>query len=112
MEINYQIMDETQKNGEGKYIPDFDKLLEGATCEEEADYIREVRERTERYLSSPGYESFAGFAFNMVYITRQSCGHFEMFQSPMNSFYTLDSILNEAENHSKMKCTRCICNWK
>ena len=111
MKINYQIMEEYQKNGDGKYIPDFDQLIADATCEEEAAYIRDVKERTERYLSTPGYESMAGFAFNMVYVTRQRCGHFEMFQSPMNEHHPLEEVLEQAEEHTKMDCTRCICNW-
>ena len=31
MKINYQIMSESQKNRHGKYIPDFEKLIAGAT---------------------------------------------------------------------------------
>ena len=45
MKINYQIMSESQKNRHGKYIPDFEKLIAGATCEDEISYIRKVQER-------------------------------------------------------------------
>lgn len=74
MKINYQIMSESQKNRHGKYIPDFEKLIAGATCEDEISYIRKVQERSEKWLDKPGCESYAGFAFNMVYVTRQKCG--------------------------------------
>lgn len=109
MKINYQIMDESQKNEYGQYIPDFEILIEGATCEEEISYIRMVRERVTQRLLKPGYEHWAGFAYNMVYITRQKCGHFEIFQTPCDERYSLEENLHQAEEHAKeMKCTRCI----
>lgn len=110
MKINYQVMGESQKNKYGKYIPDFEKLIAGATCEEEVAYIQKTQAQFERYLSKTGYESFAGFAFNMVYITRQKCGHFEIFQTPQNEHYRLEENLKQAEEHANnSKCSRCIC---
>lgn len=41
MEINYQVM--TVPAADGKYYPDYETLLAGATCEEEAQYINEVK---------------------------------------------------------------------
>lgn len=109
MKINYQIMEESQKNSQGKYIPDFEKLIAGATCEEETAYLKEVQERFDKWLSKPGCEKYAGFAFNMVYVTRQTCGHFEIFQTPCNEHYSLEDNLKEAETHAgSMKCSRCI----
>lgn len=109
MRINYQIMGESQKNHYGKYIPDFEKLVAGATCEEEITYIRDVQERTYGWLNRPGCESYAGFSYNMVYITRQKCGHFEIFQTPCNEYYSLEENLNQAADHAeRMKCSRCI----
>lgn len=107
--INYQIMAESQKNVHGKYIPDYEKLIEGATCEDEVSYIRKVQEQSKKWLERPGYERYAGFAYNMVYITRQKCGHFEIFQTPCNEYHNLEENLHQAEEHArKMKCTRCI----
>lgn len=106
--INYQIMNESQKNRFGRYMPDFEKLIAGATCEEEAEYLKEVQERFDKWLSKPGGE-FAGFAFNMVYVTKQTCGHFEIFQAPCNEYYSLEENLNQAEEHAgEMKCSQCI----
>lgn len=107
--INYQIMAESQKNKYGQYIPDFEKLIEGATCEDEVSYIRTVQEWSEKWQRKPECERYAGFAYNMVYITRQKCGHFEIFQTPCNEHYSLEENLRQAEEHAKeMKCTRCI----
>lgn len=112
MRINYQIMDESQRNSFGKYLPDFKKLIDGATCEEEATYINEVMDRFDEWLNRKGAESFAGFAFNMVYITKQCCGHFEIFQSPCNEYYSLEDNLKLAEEHMRDRCTKCICDFK
>lgn len=105
-------MGEDQKNEYGRYIPDFETLISKATCEEEVSYIRSVQETFERYKKM-GYEKSSGFSFNMVYITRQKCGHFEMFQTPHNEYYTLENNLKQAEKHAiEYKCTKCICGLK
>lgn len=110
MKANYQVMRENQRNCYGKYIPDFEKLIEGASCADEISYIHKVMDEIKMWQSMPGYESFAGFAFNMVYITRQKCGHFEIFQTPLNEFNSLEGILKHAEEHaSEYKCSRCVC---
>jgi hypothetical protein len=71
----------------GKYYPEYDRLIAGATCEEEAEYLRKVKERN------------FPFAFNMVYVMRMACGHFEIFQSPQNEHYSLEYVLKcAAEN--------------
>lgn len=96
--INYQVM--AGPAADGKYYPDYETLIAGATCEEEAEYLNEVRKR-----------SF-GFAYNMVYVTRQACGHFEIFQTPQNEHYPLETVLAVAIAHAtERKCTRCTCNW-
>lgn len=98
MAINYQVMAEDQKRN-GKYIPDYEALLRNATEEGEAAYIREVQ--------AMGF----GFAYNMVYVTKQACGHYEIFQTPQNDHYPLKENLAQAEEHAKgRKCTRCICS--
>lgn len=111
MKVNYQIMDENQKNSYGKYIPDFEKLINEATCEEEVLHIHSVQEMFENYKEN-GYEDFCGFAYNMVYITRQKCGHFEIFQTPQNEYYSVEENLKQAEKHAiESKCTRCTCRF-
>ena len=95
--INYQVM---AAAADGKYYPDYEALIAGASCEEEVKYIKEVQK-----------SNFA-FAYNMVYITRQSCGHFEIFQTPQNEHYPLEYVLDGAiQLATERKCTRCICNW-
>ncbi len=97
MNINYQIIAATADDG--KYHPDYDALISAASCEEEAEYINEVKER-----------SFA-FSYNMVYVARQACGHFEIFQSPQNEHYPINQVLGSAAEHAAIrKCTHCICN--
>lgn len=108
MKINYQIMDESQKNAGGRYIPDFEKLIEGASCKDEVSYINEVKERIQKYMSDPELAEYAGFSYEMVYVVRQKCGHFEMFQTSCKS-HSVDDILKLAEQTAiKMECTRCI----
>lgn len=97
--VNYQIMTDSQKV-DGKYIPVWEALLANATSEEEKVYIQEVQKRGFR------------FAYNMVYVTKQACGHYEIFQTPQNQYYSLESNLALAEETAKdRKCTRCICKW-
>ena len=98
MKINYQIMKESQKS-EGKYYPNYKELINNATSKEEQDYINKVQN-----------DNF-GFAYNMVYITKQKCGHYEIFQTPQNEYYSLEDNLKNAKEHAlTMKCTHCICN--
>lgn len=109
MKINYQIMDESQKNQHGRYIPDYQKLIEGATCKEEIEYIENIIERETKRIAT-GNEVLNGFAFNMIYLTRQSCGHFEIFQTPCNEYHTLEKNLQLATEYAeKFKCTCCTC---
>ena len=47
------------------FIPDFDEMIKNASCEEEADKIREIKERHENNKDG----LFSGFAFPIVYMT-------------------------------------------
>lgn len=97
--MNYQIMTESQKQN-GRYIPDYEVLINNATSEEEKQYIETIR------------KAGIAFAYNMVYVTKQTCGHYEIFQTPQNEYYTLEDKLKQAEEHAKSrKCTRCICKF-
>jgi len=110
--INYQIMDENQKNEHGRYVPDIEKLKQTATCSEELEYIEEL---VEWYKDKASKRVRFDFAFNMIYVTRQACGHFEIFQTPCNEYYSLDKNLENAKKWAvNRKCTRCICkiNYK
>ena len=46
-----------------RYIPDFDEMIAGASCEEEADAIREVRDM----VNDPKH-IFDGFTFEIVFM--------------------------------------------
>lgn len=109
MSFNYQVL--TNKTKDGRYIPDYDKLIENASCQEEIDYIKSVQERQALYAEKN--PSYLGFAFNFVYVMKQKCGHYEIFQHPGYGIsYILDEIREHAEYHAAdMKCTRCTCNW-
>lgn len=101
--VNYQIL--TRKNRAGKYIPDYDALIRDAEGPEEEAYIRSVQKQNEEY-ERKGYPDFAGFAFRFVYVVKNSCGHYEMYQDP----YTdgdIASSLETARLVAKEKCTRC-----
>lgn len=107
MKINYQIMGETQKNKRGKYVPDFEKLKQTAITEEERQYIAELLRRYEKCEERGIYLEFA---YNMVYITKLKCGHYEIFQCPMNKYYSLEMNLSMAAEYAeKNRCTACIC---
>lgn len=94
--VNYQIMPNVEQDG--KYIPDYDALLAAASSEQERRYLRRVADHDMR------------FAYNMVYVTRMMCGHFEIFQTPQNKHYSLEENLARAREHaSTSRCTRCIC---
>ncbi len=93
MAINFQVMTENQKNEYGKYVPDWEALKAGASCEEEKEYIEKIIAQDERWKSK-GRGEFVGFAFNMVYITKQSCGHFEIFQDQLAAKGITKEMLN------------------
>ncbi len=104
--VNFQMMTDGQKNADGKYIPYWDGLIAHASCQEELDYIRRIRWEMEHG------RGFGGFAFNLVYITKQTCGHWEIFQHPCNEHYPLATVLNQAIEHAaENRCTSCVCNF-
>ena len=109
MKANYQIMNENQKNENDKYVTDIEKLKQTATCAEEVEYIQKIM----KWYEERKEKGFAfEFAFNMIYITKMSCGHYEVFQTPCNQYYSLNETLKEAkERAEKWKCTRCHCKW-
>ena len=96
--INYQIM---EKSNDGNYYPDYEKLIAGATSKEEAEYIASVKEKAKKMKF--------GFAWNMVYVTRYTCGHYEIFQTPQNEHYPLAEVLRHAAEYVKTRqCSSCI----
>ena len=104
--IQYQIMTDENKNDEGKYVPSFDELFReaetGATKMKWADCQKRMARRP---------LEFQGFAFNLVVMVKQACGHYEIFQHPYNAEYeNLEDILQDfAEEGQHRRCTRCIC---
>lgn len=100
--INYQLIPSTRVDKVGQHIPDWDALIANATCEEEAEYLKGLQEKMHGL----------GFAYNMIYVTRQKCGHFEIFQTPCNVHYPLDENLKQAREHAETHaCTACTCGW-
>ena len=108
MAINFQVMTENQKNEYGRSVPEREALTAGASGEDEKEDLDRIIAQDERWISK-GRGEFVGFTFNMVYITKQSCGHFEIFQSPHNEHYILEEVLEQAQEHTKSKCSRCMC---
>lgn len=123
--VNYQIMGESNLLDNGKYMPDWDRLIENASSEDEKQYLETVR-ADQLNLINPGRIQFrsssdrhmaavhrndAGFAFNMVYVSKMNCGHYEIFQTPCSKYHTLKTNLRLAREHaSHNKCSRCITN--
>lgn len=97
--INYQLMNE---DDDGKYTPDYEELIRKAELYDPAqvEYIRSVQEKGTR------------FTWNMVYITKKNCGHYEIFQTMCNEYYPFEEVIEKALGYAeKSKCTRCICNF-
>lgn len=101
--INYQILE--KKNSTGHYIPDFEAFISDASCPEEEEYIRSVQHQFDEY-ERKGYPEFAGFAFEFVFVVRNSCGHYEMYQNPYMDG-DLAGCLKMAEIIAGDKCTKC-----
>jgi len=98
--INYQVMNDEQMV-DGKYFPDYERLMQNATDVEEVSYIREIEKGN------------FGFSYNLVYVTKQTCGHYEIFQTPLNNHYPLSDSLRLAKERSESsQCTACICSFR
>ena len=105
MRINYQLMTEANKNSRGRYVPDYDTLIKNATCEDERNAWQEAQKFTE--------ELGLDFTFELVTCMKQACGHWEVFQHPIGTAYTVKQALSSLESESKnRRCTRCICHWE
>lgn len=94
--MNFQIINNSNIN-DGKYYPNYDSLLLNAEDTEQKEYIQWCKENN------------LSFVYNMVYITRQNCGHYEIFQCPQNEYYPLAEVLKRIETEEiRRKCTSCI----
>jgi len=95
--INYQII--SKKNDEGWYMPDYEKLINSAKTIEEKEYINKIKDRN------------ITFAYNMVYVVKLKCGHYEIFQTPCNKYHTLKENISKAINITgSLTCSNCIIN--
>lgn len=101
--INYQILE--KKNLAGNYVPDYEAFIRDASCPEEEEYIRSVQRQNEEY-ERKGYPDFSGFAFRFVFVVKNVCGHFEMYQDPYVNG-DLARCLETAKTVAGQKCTRC-----
>ena len=108
--LNYQIMSEDNKNNVGRYIPNWEQLLSNASSDEEIAYINSVISNMKEWAKNDFMKDSIGFSFNMVYVMRQACGHFEIFQTHASSqeqaMEWLEIMLKESNIR---KCTSCIC---
>ena len=96
--FNYQVMSEQASS---EYLPDYDMLIQNATCNAEADKWRELQ------------ACKRSFAWNMVYCAQMKCGHFEVFQTPQNEHCPLDDNLKRAREYAEhSKCSLCIINYR
>lgn len=118
MNYVYVIMDDTHKSerprrpelGADDYCIKYVLGAEGVKrlwnkcrTDEEREYIGQNAARLEKM----------DWAFNMVYLMKQACGHFEIFQNFVQSEDDAMHWLGlMAEESKTRKCTRCICNWK
>jgi len=93
--VNYQLI---KAFDNGRYYPDYQAFLAAASCQEEREYIERIKDKN------------ISFSFNMVYVTKQACSHYEIFQTPCNEFYPLESLLARiGDESSRRRCTSCIC---
>lgn len=107
--INYQLMSKMQKNKAGgyDYIPDYDKLRRTAFSEDEKQFIDGLVKQNEMFRER-GLRT--GFTYNMLYIIRCKCGHFEIFQCPANVLYPVRENLARAAEYAKAhECSKCTC---
>lgn len=87
------------------YIPNFDELIANASCEEEADKIREIKER----FSTD--EKFFAFSFPIVYMAYRDewdCSKgwtgrktWQMLQHPWYYGCTKEEMIKEIEETAK-----------
>lgn len=101
--LNYQVM--TDKL-DGKYIPDYEGLIKNASCEEEIEFVKNIRTEQENRTA---HGQKPGFHWNLILIQRQACGHYELFQSPCDEKWTLESGLRLARSCSAELCSKCLC---
>ena len=77
-------------------------LKERTYNEAERAFIEKQAEHLEKFK----------WVYNMIYLMKQACGHYEIFQTHVNSekeaLEWLDLMAKEAETR---KCTRCTCGW-
>lgn len=106
----------------GKHYPDYDQMIANSRDKGERNYLIETKEMHEKWKAK-GFDD--GFAFGIVYTRKMACGHYELFQHPIyrqhdaeptedDILESLQSLIEEIRETKKdrMKCTRCICNFR
>lgn len=82
-----------------RYMPDFDEMIAGASCKEEADAIREVRD-----MANDPRHIFDGFSFEIVFMVNapgwdphkgRTAKKWQMYQHPW--YRTYDGIYHTEE---------------
>lgn len=100
--MNYTYIIMTEDNYyNGRYYPcssGYAVLKKMSRTPEELKYIEQVEKEN------------IGFAYNMIYIMQQSCGHYEVFQTHVTSKIEAIAWLKQMKiESSKRRCTRCTC---
>ena len=77
-------------------------LKEHTHSEEERAFLEKQADRLEAFE----------WAYNMVYLMKQACGHYELFQTHVNGEKeALEWLKMMAKEAQTRKCTRCTCGW-
>lgn len=104
MNYIYCILSAEHKSEDGKYPfsdEDFDTLFQAADSKEAKEYLISNKQRL---LNRK-------WAYNLIYLMKQACGHYEVFQSFVRNEHDallwLERMSFEAQTR---KCTSCICN--
>ncbi len=104
-DINYQILE--KKNRAGRYIPDYDAFIRDATCDEEAECIRHMQQR-DKQDELIGNPEEAGFLYRFVFVVRNACGHYSMYQRPYFGENDIPRCISDAEFIAALDCQRCM----
>lgn len=90
------------------YVPDFDEMIANASCEEEADKIREIKQRFQENKRG----LYTGFAFPIVYMAYKKEWNpwkgwtgrrtWQMMQHPWYHGTTKEEMLQEIEEMEKL----------
>ena len=103
--VNYQVLE--KKNRAGKYIPDYEAFIRDAACDEEAECIRHKQQR-DKQDELTGNPEEAGFLYRFVFVVRNACGHYGMYQRVYSDGDDISGCISYAEFIAALDCQRCM----